>query len=106
MLKILHSCLLQVLMCTTEWHSAPHPLVTAFWVDGWMDTSPVLIYKPKTRKTIGLHYPPLCNFVLGLCVVQVLSKGHLLGPAGVEVKLSRVGTEEKLQSVITQPAGK
>uniref|UniRef100_A0A8C4ICK8 Nodal modulator 1 n=1 Tax=Dicentrarchus labrax TaxID=13489 RepID=A0A8C4ICK8_DICLA len=36
----------------------------------------------------------------------VLSKGHLLGPAGVEVKLSRVGTEEKLQSVITQPGGK
>lgn len=39
-------------------------------------------------------------------VVQVLSKGHLLGPAGVEVKLSRVGTEEKLQSVVTQPGGK
>lgn len=39
-------------------------------------------------------------------VVQVLSKGHLLGPAGVEVKLSRVGTDEKLQSVITQPGGK
>ncbi|KAG7214542.1 hypothetical protein INR49_023057 [Caranx melampygus] len=36
----------------------------------------------------------------------VLSKGHLLGPAGVEVKLSRVGTEEKLQSVITQAGGK
>ncbi|XP_036954741.1 LOW QUALITY PROTEIN: nodal modulator 1 [Acanthopagrus latus] len=36
----------------------------------------------------------------------VLSKGHLLGPAGVEVKLSRVGTEEKLQSVATQPGGK
>uniref|UniRef100_A0A8D3A306 Nodal modulator 1-like n=1 Tax=Scophthalmus maximus TaxID=52904 RepID=A0A8D3A306_SCOMX len=27
----------------------------------------------------------------------VLSKGHLLGPAGVEVTLSREGTEEKLQ---------
>uniref|UniRef100_A0AAQ5YP00 Prealbumin-like fold domain-containing protein n=1 Tax=Amphiprion ocellaris TaxID=80972 RepID=A0AAQ5YP00_AMPOC len=36
----------------------------------------------------------------------VLSKGHLLGPAGVEVKLSRAGTEEKLQSVVTQPGGK
>nr|XP_020498466.1 LOW QUALITY PROTEIN: nodal modulator 1-like [Labrus bergylta] len=36
----------------------------------------------------------------------VLSKGHLLGPAGVEVRLSRVGTEEKLQSVVTQPGGK
>ncbi|KAM4584395.1 BOS complex subunit NOMO1 [Odontesthes bonariensis] len=36
----------------------------------------------------------------------VLSKGHLLGPAGVEVKLSRAGTEEKLQSVITLPGGK
>ncbi|XP_041789100.1 LOW QUALITY PROTEIN: nodal modulator 1 [Chelmon rostratus] len=36
----------------------------------------------------------------------VLSKGHLLGPAGVEVRLSRVGTEETLQSVVTQPGGK
>lgn len=37
---------------------------------------------------------------------QVLSKGHLLGPAGIEVKLSRVGTDEKPQSVVTQPGGK
>ncbi|XP_028256161.1 LOW QUALITY PROTEIN: nodal modulator 1-like [Parambassis ranga] len=36
----------------------------------------------------------------------VLSKGHLLGPAGVEVKLTRAGSEEKLQSVVTQPGGK
>uniref|UniRef100_A0A8C9XS04 NODAL modulator 1 n=1 Tax=Sander lucioperca TaxID=283035 RepID=A0A8C9XS04_SANLU len=36
----------------------------------------------------------------------VLSKGHLLGPAGVEVKLTLAGTEEKLQSVVTQPGGK
>lgn len=36
----------------------------------------------------------------------VLSKGHLLGPAGVEVTLSRAGTEDKLQSVVTQPGGK
>ncbi|XP_039651536.1 nodal modulator 1 [Perca fluviatilis] len=36
----------------------------------------------------------------------VLSKGHLLGPAGVEVKLTPAGTEEKLQSVVTQPGGK
>ncbi|KAM6940411.1 BOS complex subunit NOMO1 [Xenentodon cancila] len=36
----------------------------------------------------------------------VLSKGHLLGPAGVEVKLSRAGTGEKLQSAFTQPGGK
>ncbi|KAM7393772.1 hypothetical protein PAMP_020621 [Pampus punctatissimus] len=36
----------------------------------------------------------------------VMSKGHLLGPAGVEVKLSQAGTEEKLQSVVTQPGGK
>uniref|UniRef100_A0AAX7TYV8 Prealbumin-like fold domain-containing protein n=1 Tax=Astatotilapia calliptera TaxID=8154 RepID=A0AAX7TYV8_ASTCA len=36
----------------------------------------------------------------------VLSKGHLMGPAGVEVKLSRAGTGEKLQSVTTQPGGK
>ncbi|XP_061844241.1 BOS complex subunit NOMO1 [Nerophis lumbriciformis] len=35
----------------------------------------------------------------------VLSKGHLLGPAGVEVKLSRSETDEKIQSVITQPGG-
>ncbi|CAL9700722.1 unnamed protein product [Knipowitschia caucasica] len=34
----------------------------------------------------------------------VLSKGHLLGPAGVEVTLSRSGTGEK--SVVTQPGGK
>lgn len=40
-----------------------------------------------------------------LCLLQVLSKGHLLGPTGVEVRLSRVGTEEKL-SVITQAGGK
>lgn len=38
--------------------------------------------------------------------VQVLSGGHLLGPAGVEVTLSRAGTEEKLQTVVTQPGGK
>ncbi|CAN9509958.1 unnamed protein product [Ophioblennius macclurei] len=37
---------------------------------------------------------------------SVLSKGHLLGPAGVEIKLSRTGSEEKLQSVLTQPGGK
>ncbi|XP_061684858.1 BOS complex subunit NOMO1 isoform X2 [Syngnathoides biaculeatus] len=36
---------------------------------------------------------------------MVLSKGHLLGPAGVEVKLSHSGTDEKLQAVITQPGG-
>uniref|UniRef100_A0A8C7ZEH3 Nodal modulator n=1 Tax=Oryzias sinensis TaxID=183150 RepID=A0A8C7ZEH3_9TELE len=36
----------------------------------------------------------------------VLSGGHLLGPAGVEVTLSRAGTEEKLQTVVTQPGGK
>ncbi|KAG7485675.1 nodal modulator 1-like [Solea senegalensis] len=36
----------------------------------------------------------------------VLSKGHLLGPTGVEVRLSREGTEEKIQSVVTQPGGK
>lgn len=41
-----------------------------------------------------------------LCLLQVLSKGHLLGPTGVEVRLSRVGTEEKLQSVTTQAGGK
>lgn len=41
-----------------------------------------------------------------LMITQVLSKGHLLGPAGVEVTLSRAGTEDKLQSVVTQPGGK
>lgn len=44
--------------------------------------------------------------VVFLCVVQVLSKGHPLGPAGVEVKLSRAGSEEKHLSVVTQPGGK
>lgn len=39
-------------------------------------------------------------------VGQILSKGHLLGPAGVEVTLSRAGTEEILQSVVTQFGGK
>lgn len=41
-----------------------------------------------------------------LHLIQVLSKGHLLGPEGVEVKLSREGTEEKLQSIVTLPGGK
>ncbi|XP_043969677.1 nodal modulator 2 [Gambusia affinis] len=36
----------------------------------------------------------------------VLSKSHLLGPAGVEVKLSQAGSEEKVRSVFTQPGGK
>ncbi|XP_057699826.1 BOS complex subunit NOMO1 [Corythoichthys intestinalis] len=36
---------------------------------------------------------------------MVLSKGHLLGPPGVEVKLSRAGTDENLQTVTTQPGG-
>ncbi|XP_023189394.1 LOW QUALITY PROTEIN: nodal modulator 1-like [Xiphophorus maculatus] len=36
----------------------------------------------------------------------VLSKSHLLGPAGVEVKLSQAGSEEKVKSVFTQPGGK
>lgn len=42
---------------------------------------------------------------MGASVVQVLSKGHLLGPAGVEVLLSRAGTEDILQSVVTQSGG-
>lgn len=48
------------------------------------------------------------NFVFtGFSVFgTVLSKGHLLGPAGVEVKLTRAGTDEKLQSVVTLPGGK
>ncbi|KAM9314632.1 BOS complex subunit NOMO1 [Pholidichthys leucotaenia] len=37
---------------------------------------------------------------------MVLSRGHPLGPAGVEVKLSRAGVGEKLQTVFTQPGGK
>ncbi|KAM8842505.1 BOS complex subunit NOMO1 [Synchiropus picturatus] len=36
----------------------------------------------------------------------VLSKGHLLGPAGVEVKLSPKGTGDAIQSVSTHPGGK
>lgn len=60
----------------------------------------VCIQPPKTN-----HCPVICVF--SLCdLVQVLSKGHLLGPAGVEVKLTRAGTDEKLQSVVTQPGGK
>ncbi|KAM6972753.1 BOS complex subunit NOMO1 [Aplochiton taeniatus] len=48
------------------------------------------------------------NFVFtGFSVAgTVLSKGHLLGPAGVEVSLSREGSEEKFQTVLTQPGGK
>uniref|UniRef100_H3BZK0 NODAL modulator 1 n=1 Tax=Tetraodon nigroviridis TaxID=99883 RepID=H3BZK0_TETNG len=47
------------------------------------------------------------NFVFtGFSVTgTVLSKGHLLGPAGVEVILSRAGTEEILQSVVTHSGG-
>ena len=52
------------------------------------------------------YYCVTCLPLIVLCVVQVLSKSHLLGPAGVEVKLSREGTAEKLQSVVTQPGGK
>ncbi|XP_019905336.2 nodal modulator 1 [Esox lucius] len=36
----------------------------------------------------------------------VLSKNQLLGPAGVEISLTREGTGEKLQKVVTQPGGK
>ncbi|CAB1344572.1 unnamed protein product [Coregonus sp. 'balchen'] len=36
----------------------------------------------------------------------VLSKGQLLGPAGVEISLTREGTGEKLQTVLSQPGGK
>lgn len=56
----------------------------------------------------NISYYRLLVFPLNLLLrlAQVLSKGHLLGPAGVEVRLSRAGTEEKLQSVITQPGGK
>ncbi|XP_034043318.1 nodal modulator 1 [Thalassophryne amazonica] len=36
----------------------------------------------------------------------VLSKGHLLGPGGVEVRLTRAGTDGRLQTVVTQPGGK
>ncbi|XP_061085827.1 BOS complex subunit NOMO1 [Conger conger] len=48
------------------------------------------------------------NFVFtGFSVLgQVLSKGQLLGPAGVEVNLRRAGAEASLQTVLTQPGGK
>lgn len=49
---------------------------------------------------------PAFGMLMWASVEQVLSKGHLLGPAGVEVLLSRAGTEEKLQSVLTQSGGK
>lgn len=62
----------------------------------------VPIHPPKTS-----HCPLSVICVFSLCnLVQVLSKGHLLGPAGVEVKLTQAGTDEKLQSVVTQPGGK
>lgn len=53
----------------------------------------------------GFSTSPLSNVPCGF-VDQVLSKGHGIGPAGVEVKLSRAGTEERTQSVVTQPGGK
>uniref|UniRef100_A0A672M3W1 Nodal modulator 1-like n=1 Tax=Sinocyclocheilus grahami TaxID=75366 RepID=A0A672M3W1_SINGR len=44
------------------------------------------------------------NFIFtGFSVLgTVLSKGHLLGPAGVEVSLRKVGEDDVLQSVLTQ----
>ncbi|XP_041958584.1 LOW QUALITY PROTEIN: nodal modulator 1 [Alosa sapidissima] len=36
----------------------------------------------------------------------VLSKGQLLGPAGVEVSLQKEGADGSLQTVLTQPGGK
>lgn len=38
-------------------------------------------------------------------LIQVLSKGHLLGPAGVEVSLRKAGEDDVLQSVLTQAGG-
>ncbi|KTG41083.1 hypothetical protein cypCar_00001373 [Cyprinus carpio] len=47
------------------------------------------------------------NFIFtGFSVLgTVLSKGHLLGPAGVEVSLRKAGEEDVLQSVLTQAGG-
>uniref|UniRef100_A0A8C2C6E8 Nodal modulator n=1 Tax=Cyprinus carpio TaxID=7962 RepID=A0A8C2C6E8_CYPCA len=47
------------------------------------------------------------NFVFtGFSVLgTVLSKGHLLGPAGVEVSLRKAGEDDVLQSVLTQAGG-
>uniref|UniRef100_A0A8C2G883 Nodal modulator n=1 Tax=Cyprinus carpio TaxID=7962 RepID=A0A8C2G883_CYPCA len=47
------------------------------------------------------------NFIFtGFSVLgTVLSKGHLLGPAGVEVSLRKAGEEDVLQSVFTQAGG-
>uniref|UniRef100_A0A673H3X6 Nodal modulator 1-like n=1 Tax=Sinocyclocheilus rhinocerous TaxID=307959 RepID=A0A673H3X6_9TELE len=47
------------------------------------------------------------NFIFtGFSVLgTVLSKGHLLGPAGVEVSLRKVGEDDVLQSVLTQAGG-
>ncbi|ROL54793.1 Nodal modulator 1 [Anabarilius grahami] len=47
------------------------------------------------------------NFVFtGFSVMgTVLSKGHLLGPSGVEVSLRKAGEDDVLQSVLTQAGG-
>ncbi|KAL7891014.1 hypothetical protein AOLI_G00004900 [Acnodon oligacanthus] len=66
--------------------------------------------------TVDLHVDGLTDictkeqdinfFFTGFSVLgTVLSKGHLQGPAGVEVNLRNAGEEEILQTVFTQPGG-
>lgn len=38
-------------------------------------------------------------------LIQVLSKGHLLGPSGVEVSIRKAGENVVLQTVLTQASG-
>uniref|UniRef100_A0A8C2G207 Nodal modulator n=1 Tax=Cyprinus carpio TaxID=7962 RepID=A0A8C2G207_CYPCA len=86
----------------------------------WTHYSPVMyrviLYLYAEPTTVDLHVDgitDICtkeqdiNFIFtGFSVLgTVLSKGHLLGPAGVEVSLRKAGEEDVLQSVFTQAGG-
>uniref|UniRef100_A0A8C1DMW2 Nodal modulator n=1 Tax=Cyprinus carpio carpio TaxID=630221 RepID=A0A8C1DMW2_CYPCA len=86
----------------------------------WTHYSPVMyrviLYLYAEPTTVDLHVDgitDICtkeqdiNFIFtGFSVLgTVLSKGHLLGPAGVEVSLRKAGEEDVLQSVLTQAGG-
>uniref|UniRef100_A0A8C2A9F6 Nodal modulator n=1 Tax=Cyprinus carpio TaxID=7962 RepID=A0A8C2A9F6_CYPCA len=76
----------------------------------------LILYLYAEPTTVDLHVDgitDICtkeqdiNFIFtGFSVLgTVLSKGHLLGPAGVEVSLRKAGEEDVLQSVLTQAGG-
>ncbi|XP_016342196.1 nodal modulator 3-like [Sinocyclocheilus anshuiensis] len=76
----------------------------------------VILYLYAEPTTVDLHVDgitDICtkeqdiNFIFtGFSVLgTVLSKGDLLGPAGVEVSLRKVGEDDVLQSVLTQAGG-